>query len=60
MNEGKNEKDVEGVATHLYLDGDEIRLNIVDENMSVLVTFSSVEEFERFKKEVNSFKVDEK
>ena len=52
-----NVKD-EGIATHVYVDGDEILLNIVDENSSVLVTFFSEEAWEKFKETVNSFDVD--
>lgn len=43
----KNDVD-EGVSTQVYVDGEEIRLNIVDCNTSVLVTFSNEDQFEQF------------
>ena len=43
----------EGVSVHVYRDGDEIRVDIVDTNSSVLVTFQSEEEFVKFKEEIN-------
>jgi len=49
----EEETQTEGVLVHVFRDGDEIRVNIVDENSSVLVTFQSDEEFEKFKEEIN-------
>lgn len=37
-----------GVVTYIYRDGNEIRLNIIDENSSILITFSSDEQFKNF------------
>lgn len=40
-----------GVMTHIYSDGNEIQVNLVDEHSSTLVTFSA-EQFEAFAKVV--------
>jgi len=45
-----------GVITHIYQDGPEIQLNIVDENSSMLITFANPNEFRGFKKTVQTFK----
>lgn len=42
-----------GVKVYVDRDGDEIQLNIVDENSSILVSFETDEEFDNFKKEIN-------
>ena len=46
----------DGVMAHVFLDGEEIRLNIADENSSVLVTFQSTKEFKEFQKTIAAFK----
>ena len=42
------------VEAHSYEDGDEIRVNIMDSDSSVLLTFGSEEEYREFCKEVTN------
>jgi len=46
-----------GVSVYVDRDGKEIQLNIVDENSSTLIGFSTDAEFEKFRKEIVNFKV---
>jgi len=45
-----------GVDFHIYRDGEEIRLNIIDENSSVLITFATEKEFHDFIRTVEKAK----
>lgn len=49
-------KESSGVAVHVFRDGEEIQLNIVDENSSTILVFSTDAEFEKFRKEIVNFK----
>jgi len=40
------------VKAHSYEDGEEIRVNIVDENSSILLTFQCEEDYREFCREV--------